>query len=186
MFRSLIKRIALALDERAIPYMIFGGQAVLLYGEPRLTEDIDITVGADPRNPNAVLDVIKALRFEVLVDDAAAFLRQTFVLPVLDTESGVRIDFVFALSVYEQHALQRTTLVELDGVPVRFIALEDLIVVKTIAGRPRDLEDIARILLKHPEYDRAYVEKWLSAHDQELGCEFLQSFLTLAGKTPRQ
>ena len=141
--------------------MIFGGQAVLLYGEPRLTEEIDIIVGADPRSPDGVLDVSMALQFKILVDDATAFLRRTFVLPVLDAASGVRIDFVFALSVYEQHAPQRATAVDLDGVPLRFIALEDLMVVKTIAGRPRDLEDIARILRKHPNYDHAYVEKWL-------------------------
>lgn len=42
MFEQLLKKIAQALDKGGIPYMIIGGQAVLLYGEPRLTRDIDI------------------------------------------------------------------------------------------------------------------------------------------------
>lgn len=39
--KRLIKRIAKVLDKEKIPYMIIGGQAVLIYGELRLTKDID-------------------------------------------------------------------------------------------------------------------------------------------------
>ncbi len=42
MITALIKRIAQYLDENKVPYMIIGGQAVLLYGTPRLTRDIDL------------------------------------------------------------------------------------------------------------------------------------------------
>ena len=45
MFTKLLKKIAIALDQKGIPYMVIGGQAVLLHGEPRMTRDIDITVG---------------------------------------------------------------------------------------------------------------------------------------------
>ena len=45
MFERLLKKIAIQLKKGAIPYMVIGGQAVLLYGEPRLTRDIDITLG---------------------------------------------------------------------------------------------------------------------------------------------
>ena len=48
MIQKLIKEIAESLDEERIPYMIIGGQAVLIYGRPRLTRDIDITLGIDP------------------------------------------------------------------------------------------------------------------------------------------
>ena len=46
MFESLIEKIARMLDEAGVRYMIIGGQAVLFYGEPRLTRDIDITLDA--------------------------------------------------------------------------------------------------------------------------------------------
>ncbi len=45
MFKELITKIGDALNRKSIPYMIIGGQAVLIYGEPRLTRDIDITLG---------------------------------------------------------------------------------------------------------------------------------------------
>ena len=45
MFEKLLVSIAKQFDKHNIPYIIIGGQAVLLYGEPRLTKDIDITIG---------------------------------------------------------------------------------------------------------------------------------------------
>ena len=47
MFRRLLSNIGCALDRHEIPYMIIGGQALLLYGEPRLTKDIDVTLGVE-------------------------------------------------------------------------------------------------------------------------------------------
>lgn len=59
MLEELFERIATALDQGALPYMIIGGQAVLLYGEPRLTKDIDITLGAGlDRLPDALAAVL--------------------------------------------------------------------------------------------------------------------------------
>lgn len=47
MFAELLERLARTLEQAHLPYMVIGGQAVLLYGEPRLTRDIDITPGVD-------------------------------------------------------------------------------------------------------------------------------------------
>jgi hypothetical protein len=46
MFQELLEALAQELEARAIPYMLIGGQAVLLYGVPRLTEDVDVTTSA--------------------------------------------------------------------------------------------------------------------------------------------
>ena len=57
MFEKLLERIAQGLTNGGIPYMVIGGQAVLLYGEPRLTKDIDVTLGADLTRLQDVLSV---------------------------------------------------------------------------------------------------------------------------------
>jgi len=44
MFDKILARLGATLNESNLPYMIIGGQAVLLYGEPRLTRDVDITL----------------------------------------------------------------------------------------------------------------------------------------------
>ena len=95
---------------------------------------------------------------------------------MLDPESNVRIDFVFSLTDYERQAIGRGRLVPIQGVPVRFVSPEDLIVMKTISGRPRDLEDVASVIRKNPGFDRSHVERWLNEFDAELDGRFLSSF----------
>lgn len=176
MFEELLKRLAVALDNASLPYMVFGGQAVLLYGEPRLTRDIDITLGVDTSRAASVLHMIEELRLRILVDDVGEFLKQTFVLPVLDPESNVRVDFVFSLSEYERNAIEHGKTVRLGDVDVRFVSLEDLIVMKVVSGRPRDVDDVASVIRKNPGFDRAYVEKWLNTFDAELDGQFALCF----------
>jgi hypothetical protein len=48
MVQDLLERIARALDARGMAHMLIGGQAALVYGNPRLTKDIDITLAAEP------------------------------------------------------------------------------------------------------------------------------------------
>ena len=105
MFEELLKKLARALDLAAVPYMVFGGQAVLLYGEPRLTRDIDITLDTPPDRCGDVLAMVAQLGLHVLVEDAEKFVRETLVLPAMDVPSGIRIDFVFTLSEYERGAI---------------------------------------------------------------------------------
>ncbi|GAF75408.1 unnamed protein product, partial [marine sediment metagenome] len=61
MFEEILAKLARALDKNNIPYMIIGGQAVLLYGEPRLTRDIDVTLGDDIDILPKIIEVTKYL-----------------------------------------------------------------------------------------------------------------------------
>ena len=81
MFKQLLERIALSLDEREIPYMVIGGQAVLLYGEPRLTRDVDITLGVGPDRLQDLLAIARASAWRVLVDNPEEFVERNLVLP---------------------------------------------------------------------------------------------------------
>ena len=47
-FEALLARMANALQGRGLSFMVIGGQAVLVHGEPRLTQDIDVTLGVTP------------------------------------------------------------------------------------------------------------------------------------------
>jgi hypothetical protein len=82
MLEKLLENIAKALNVYEIPYMIIGGQAVLLYGEPRLTKDIDITVGVDTEALEKLERIAKGLGLKILVKDIESFVKQTFVLPM--------------------------------------------------------------------------------------------------------
>lgn len=156
--------------------MLIGGQAVLVYGEPRLTKDIDITLGAGPEALPMVLSLIKELGLRVLPKDPEKFVKRTMVLPALNQENGWRVDIIFSQSDYETRALKRARKIKLKNIPVYFASPEDVIIHKIIAGRPRDLEDAQAILRKQKKLDFKYIRFWLSQFDQRLDTEYQKSF----------
>lgn len=172
MFQNLLKRIASRLDLAKIPYMIIGGQAVLLYGEPRLTKDIDITLGIGIDKLVQILNIVARLGFRVLVRKPDDFVKKTMVLPVVDKKSGIRIDFIFSFSPYEKQAIGRAKHIKLDRTAVSFASLEDVIIHKVVSGRARDIEDIKAIVLKNKKYNIRYINKWLKTFDKSLGENF--------------
>jgi predicted nucleotidyltransferase len=161
-FSRLLATIARALGDQNISFMLIGGQAVLLHGEPRLTEDIDLTLAADPGRLPSLLRVCEQAGLSILPDNVEAFVQETFVLPTRHEDSRIRVDFIFSSTPYEQQAIARAELVTLAGVPVPFARAEDLIIHKLFAGRPRDLEDAAGVIRrKGDQLDWTYVEEWI-------------------------
>ncbi|MFP3870623.1 MAG: nucleotidyl transferase AbiEii/AbiGii toxin family protein [Syntrophobacteria bacterium] len=178
MFEELLRKLAEELDRRAIPYMIIGGQALLLYGEPRLTRDIDVTLGMDASQVHIVREMLDSLEFAPLVKDLEGFARKTSVVPAIDEPSGIRTDFILSFSEYEQLAMQRATTVRMREYPVKFASKEDLVIHKIIAGRPRDLEDVRSVLRKQ-SMDKEYIMKWLGAFEQGLSGDFRRTFASI-------
>lgn len=162
MIEELLKRIALQLDNNDIPYMVIGGQAVLVYGTPRLTRDIDITLGIDTDKFPLVETVCKSLGLKMLPEKPEDFAIETKVLPAEETELYLRVDFIFSFTPYEMQALNRVKKIRMSGYPVKFASLEDVIVHKMIAGRAIDEEDIKNMVLKNrKKIDLSYIRKWL-------------------------
>ena len=167
MFVEVIQRTARALDKHGVAYMLIGGQAVMLYGEPRLTRDIDVTVGLEPDEVDGLLRVVEELGWRVLVEDAHDFVGTTYVLPVEATE-GVRVDFIFCSSAYEKEALKRARELKIGDVDVRFVSPEDLVIHKIVAGRPRDMEDAKSVLAGCRNLDITYIRRWLDRFEVDL------------------
>jgi predicted nucleotidyltransferase len=176
MFQQLLETIALSLEKRGIPYMVIGGQAVLLYGEPRLTRDIDVTLGIGPERVQEIAGLAAEQGWKLLTDSPAEFVAKSLVLPCLEPASGVRVDFIFSFSAYERQAIDRVRRVPMGQALVSFAAIEDLIIHKVVAGRPRDIDDVKCILLKNPHVDFPYVRHWLGEFDRSLSEAFSQRF----------
>lgn len=177
MFEKLIAKIGNSLIKHSIPYMIIGGQAVLLYGEPRLTRDIDITLGVNIDRTKQLLKIIKELSLKPIPRDIESFVKKTMVLPVLEETTGIRVDFIFSFTPYETEAIKRGKTITIGGNEVIFISPEDLIIHKIFAGRPRDIEDARTIILKNPQIDKQYIRNWLTEFDKvQEGNIFLETF----------
>ncbi|GAB4412006.1 MAG: hypothetical protein OHK0032_08030 [Thermodesulfovibrionales bacterium] len=177
MFEELLARLGELLQRYKIPYMIIGGQAVLLYGEPRLTRDIDITLGVNTERLEYILKLIREIPLKPLPADIYDFVKTTMVLPCLHEDTGIRVDLIFSFSAYESNAISRARRIPISGREVSFASPEDVIIHKIFAGRPRDLEDVKTILLKNPGLDIKYIEGWLMEFDNSLeGKDFLKTF----------
>ena len=185
MFEEIICSISSQLERRNISYMLIGGQAVLLYGEPRLTRDIDITLGVDVDKLNNIISLVDDLCLKILSDNIETFVRETMVLPVVHEETGIRIDFIFSFSPYERQAIEKARKVRMLDQDVYFAAPEDVIIHKIVAGRPRDIEDVRGILLKMPEIDIAYIRQWLKDFSDALSDDEIKKRLESVIKTLR-
>ena len=177
MFEEILSRISVSLTRHNLPYMIIGGQAVLLYGEPRLTRDIDITLGVNADYIDELLVVIRELSLKPIPEDIESFVRQTMVLPAFDETTGIRVDFIFSFTPYEIEAIKRARRIKILEQEVCFASPEDVIIHKIFAGRPRDIEDVRTIILKNPGIDIQYIKSWLREFDASSDKkDFLKTF----------
>jgi hypothetical protein len=145
------------LERNEVPYMVIGGIANLIWGEPRATLDVDVTVLVPPDRTEGFIQSVRR-DYTVLVDDPSTFVRDTRVLPVA-ARSNVRIDLIFGLLPFEEEAVRRAVPVEAAGRTLRVCTAEDLILMKAISDRPRDLEDARSIVKRRLSVlDLAYLE----------------------------
>jgi hypothetical protein len=154
--RGLLE-LADTLENFGVPYMVIGGLAAAVWGEPRATLDIDVTVWVpDPGIPSLL--TMLAARFDVLVAEPAAFAARTRVVP-LRTRDGVRVDLILGLLSFEEEAIRRARPVPVAGRAIRFCTPEDLILHKIISSRERDLADARAVALRRgASLDLAYLE----------------------------
>jgi predicted nucleotidyltransferase len=177
MFEKILSKIGAVLKKHNIPYMIIGGQAVLLYGEPRLTRDIDLTLGVNTEYVDELLKVIRELSLKPIPENIKLFVQQTMVLPALEEITGIRVDFIFSFTTYEIEAIKRARKITIMGQEVCFASPEDVIVHKIFAGRPRDIEDVRSIILKNSDMDIQYIRSWLKEFDKSSDKkDFLKTF----------
>jgi hypothetical protein len=129
-----------------VRWYVFGAQAVVLYGQPRLTADLDVTVEGTPESVLALLPGLLEHGFEPRLADPEELLRRARILPLVHSASGLPVDLVVAGPGLEDEFLAHRRHVELGGVAVPVISPEDLIVTKLLAGRPKDLDDARGVL----------------------------------------
>jgi hypothetical protein len=127
-------------------WYVFGAQAAILYGAVRLTEDVDATV--DPGG-HSTADIVEALAREGIalrVPDADGFVERTRVLPLVHGPTDVPVDVVLSGPGLEELFFERVRFEEIEGVKVPVASPEDVVTMKILAARPKDIEDALAIL----------------------------------------
>lgn len=131
-----------AFNAHRVRYLIVGGYAVSFHAEPRATKDIDILIGQDAANSEAVFAALQEFGAPI-----AGLSAKDFTEPDNFFRLGsppVMVDLMPRISGIEfEAAWQRRVVISLnDKLSVPFISRADLVVAKLAAGRPQDLADV--------------------------------------------
>ena len=131
-------------------FCVIGAVAVARWGEPRATQDVDITLLTGFGGEKPYLDALLEA-FPARVDDPRKLAAVSRVV-VIAASNGTPLDVTLAGMPFEEKLLGRASdhLFE-EGVVLRTVSAEDLVVMKLVAGRPRDLGDVEGILVRQGE-----------------------------------
>ena len=132
------------LNSHGIEYLIVGGYAVGLHGYPRATGDMDIWIAVDASTATKVANAVREFGMpeELVTEDL--FLEKDKVIRM--GVPPVRIELITGASgVNFSDCYSRRVVIEIDGIPVNFICLEDLKANKRASARHKDLEDLEHL-----------------------------------------
>jgi hypothetical protein len=153
---------------------VVGGVAASLHGQPRVTRDVDIV--ALVADDDWARFVSVGARFEIRPRraDALEFARATRVLLMRHVPSTVDLDVSLGAIPFEYDMVQRAVTRRIRGVSFRVATAEDIVVMKSLALRPRDIADIEGILIAVPGLAIDRVRRDLRALSESLeGPDFL-------------
>jgi hypothetical protein len=167
--KSIIAELARIFREKHIPYMLMGGHAVISHGQPRFTDDIDITLSFPKERYKEIINMLSE-NFEPLFGNLDEFIDKSWVLPMQFKPKGVIVDVLFSDTVFESEAIKEGVKEIIEGEEVNFISAENLIVQKIFAGRTKDIADVETILtVKRDKLDYARIEERIRAFDRDMG-----------------
>jgi hypothetical protein len=165
---ELLRRTVEILDREQIVYMLVGSIASASFGEPRMTQDIDVVVEVSPDQAALLCAAFSADEFyvsEVAAREAATLNSQ---FNVVHFSSGNKIDFMVARrDAWGKAQLERRQLVPIIGEVTGYVASpEDTILGKLVyyneGGSEKHLRDIAGVFkVCGASLDRNYIEKWV-------------------------
>jgi predicted nucleotidyltransferase len=149
--QTTLSDVANFLNHEGITYALVGGMAASLRGQPRVTADVDMVIGIDVGRALVLANRLEGTNFRPLFDNVAEVVERSFILPLRHRSTNVKVDLALALSGFEQGAIDRAESLNISGSIVSVITAEDLVIMKVLAGRPQDEQDLRGIVAAQRE-----------------------------------
>ena len=157
-----LRDVCARLDVANIAYMLTGSLAMSYYARPRMTRDIDLVVALEESQARKLADVLGS-DYHIDAGAVIAALRAARPWNIIYLPSVVKIDLIPRKDTpYRRAEFERRCRVELAGVPLWVVSVEDLILSKLEWSRDSHSEQQLRdvgLLLEAP-LDRPYLEVW--------------------------
>lgn len=137
-----------SLSSHDVDYLVIGGVAAIAHGVPRLTLDLDILIRPTRENAESLLQALEEAGLGTAVLTTA---EEILANEVVIFKDRIRVDVQTRTPGIEfEGAEERRLTIDVEGVPVHLVSLDDLIASKREAGRPKDLEDVKALELLRP------------------------------------
>lgn len=164
---DLLKKIVKTFEKLDIPYLVTGSVASMAYGEPRLTNDIDIVAGIEDRHIAVLMEEFPADEFYLSDSMIKEAIFRHGQFNIIHPSSGLKIDVIIKKnSDFDNSRFSRKKrLLPSDSYKADFAAPEDVIIKKmeyyNAGGSEKHLRDIAGILkISHESLDLNYISEW--------------------------
>jgi len=173
------------LKQAGVTSAVIGGIAVSVWGEPRLTRDVDLKVLLRREDAARLLEILSP-EYVCLSSNPLATLRRNGLLFVQDS-LNTRLDLLLTDTDFDVQAIQRARPIEIQpGIVATICTAEDLVIYKLISTRPRDNADAESVVHRQGDnLDDAYVLGWLRQFEEAVADSTLVAeYLRLRGKRP--
>ncbi len=141
--------------------VIIGGVAASILGRPRVTRDVDSLVIIDEANLEEFVQSGKHFGFIPRSDNIITFARKTRVILMKHKPTDIDIDISLGALPFEHESIKRAVWTDVGDLKLPLSSPEDLIIMKAVAHRQRDLIDIEAILDAHPNLNLKRIRKWV-------------------------
>ncbi|MCB0722323.1 MAG: nucleotidyltransferase [Ignavibacteriae bacterium] len=133
-----------SLNENKVEYLLVGGYAVIYYGYPRLTLDMDIWVNPSEENAQKIIHALVSFEYPTQNINVQDFSTPDTVFQI--GVAPVRIDILTSIEgVSFDEAFNNKVSSTSDGIEIYIIGLEDLKKNKKAVGRYKDLDDLEKL-----------------------------------------
>lgn len=149
------------LDGSRIPSMVIGGVASSMLGRARMTQDVDALVLLPDDEWDSALTTASHHGIVPRIEDPLGFARRSRMLLLTHVASKIDIDISFGGLTFEREAVGRSQVHQVKGLRLRLPSVEDLLIMKAFAHRPKDMEDIQGLLDANPHADLSAVRRWI-------------------------
>ena len=140
-----LRELLASLTSSEARFLVIGAHAVGHYTRPRLTEDVDLWLGRDRSNVDRLANVLDRFGAPIGQAGASAFAEKERQMIRLGRPPNMVDLLNFAGDSPFDEVWERRVSGLLEGLPVFFPSLEDLLAMKRVAGRPQDLADLDRL-----------------------------------------
>lgn len=132
------------LNVHSVGYLVVGGYAVALHGYPRYTKDMDVWIELSPENADKLIKALKEFGFGSLGLKTEDFLEENQIIQLGYPPN--RVDLLTTLKAVKfEDCYKERVEIEIEGVKINFIDLENLKQNKRATGRLQDLADVENL-----------------------------------------